>query len=81
MLSNSKNKRKKGKVHYQLSFQVKTQFISIQTYNGSQKSLHNQILFNPRPVLSMDRLSIGREFPVHFLNERESDYRSVLLIG
>ena len=27
----------------------------------------------------MDRFIIGREFPVHFLKERESDYRSVLL--
>ena len=37
------------------------------------------ILYND--VIAMDGLSIGFQFPVHFLKERESDYKSVLLIG
>ena len=40
--------------------------------------MHTPLL---RYFSTMDRFSIGREFLVNFFKERESDYRSVLLIG
>jgi len=36
---------------------------------------------NPDVPCPMDEFSIGREFPVHFLKERESNCKSVLFIG
>ena len=47
----------------------------------SQKWTQADTKVTLHPPPTMDRFSIGHEFPVHFFKERESDNRSVLFIG